>query len=438
MLEETRYILISTEEREYIDRQFSMHNAKIMSKLKSFRSFGNWRYEISVPFKLDKMADTFRNMSPAKNSVPIRKNEELFNGDKHILDGEPVQIIGKIKLLNVSQNEIKAMVALICPGVTAALGMKHIGRHTVHYTSDGELKIIPAGDDVPSSRSESRMMTTTCMMMLLYKLYQESIGKLFKPSIDFGHNLVYLNRQEVHDIFLEAKEIPYDLYALKRFPLHELTLISNGMFESTYYDKTVYGNHQVYFKVIDDDDSICSVEVKCYAESQLAQRHLHVKCVLTWLKDDDEENEVEVQVIEDTENGPLTDEQIFNKQAIGTFYCLVFQYLMYCMAMPKKTVFREITEKQRKKNPSKAAMKEKVRDEVTILIKNTGYIPPRNPVLNPGSGTKHSYEYERAGCWCVRKSTGKRYWRKSSTCCKGRGQKATHIYEIKTDGGMNK
>ena len=446
MIDERRYLIVSMDEYEYIKKQFDKKGSNLVNKVMRFRNFTHWKYEISMPFML-------RDTSSVFNSMTFTGNHEMIGyGSGDNFDDapeQPIQCIAKVNLLDVGST-LKARITVDCPEIAALSGIKHIGRHIFTYEENGNIKLVPAGEDSPSHKSASIKMSHVFMTTLLYKLWAEENKVTFKSLYGLGTNVVKLNSTQMRDIMEESKKCDLEMFCLVDYPLQELTIISEGMFRSgKYNNQSFYGIQYIYYTVLHNDDTLWTVGIKSYLETAVSERHLYFNAEITGLKGDDE---LEVAILEDNikldetvrmakEQGKdlsevdldeyINSEHIIQKQLLASQALLVFQYIMYCMAKPKKTILREV--KETKKSPTRKKSHEKLRDEVTVLIKNTGYVAPRKPVMNPGSGSKHSYEYERRGGWCTRHDTGKKYWRKGATCCKGRGTKATHVYEIRSE-----
>lgn len=448
MIDEYRHLIINDEEYEHIIKQFNKEKHKLVNKIMEFRNFTHWKYEMSLWFHF-KDADDFVKIISDDDS--ITKNFSFDWNQKERLgnkEDEGMNFVVKFNLLIVSADELRCRITIQSPSLSVVSEFKNGIMIRVFYHRKGPtVNMEPCNESDKVSASDFGLhLSNIFIMILFYKLWAEENHveyKMFKKDT----NIVRIKGLTAfNDMILESEKYQRALYKLYAYPLNELTVITEREFGST-SGKAIYGIQYAHYGVVFNDDDMYIVHLKLYYESVSSKKHLVLDSTITGLKDDEGQCEVQIHEnnlpIDETMSTYRNSDDYDKDMSIDDFmntvhkqqaelktiyHFTMFQYLMFCMAQPKKTIDKDV--KSTKKHPNRNESHKQLREAVTVLIKDTGYIPPRKPIMNPGSGSKHSYEYERRGCWCTIRKTGTRYWRKSSTCCQGRGPKAVHVYDV--------
>lgn len=451
MIDEYRHLIINDEEYEHIISELNKRK-DILFKILDYRGMTHWKYEIStwMHFKdMDKTLQSLLNSNHYRTNINYHSS---FGWDQERISNtndEGMNLITKINFLSVSKDHLRCRVSIQSPTMVGISEFRNgVMVRTYFDLINNKIDITPATEDDKLSKHQFGIkLTFAFVTILLYKLLAEENGNDYK-MFHSGANVVRIKGLDAfNDMIMESEKYYKNMFRLYDYPLYELDVVTEREFGSV-SGKPLYGFSYAHYSVSFNDDDMYIVNLKLYYESVTSKKHIVLDADVTGLKDEQGLSEVHIntnnlpvdETVLDKQNSPDFDKSMsiddfMNKvhkeyaEKKVIYHFIMFQYIMYCMAEPKKTIEKDV--KPTKKSPSGDKSHKQLQEAVTVLIKQTGYKPPRKPVMNPGSGSKHSYEYERQGSWCVRKSTGTRYWRRGTTCCKGRGPKATHVYEIK-------
>lgn len=286
---------------------------------------------------------------------------------------------------------------------------------------DGVYNINPSSDaaHIKNYEDVQAMVKMVFLLWIAYTMLEEE-GRA--PERDFkGANVYYVTERQIarmSDSMGLHKGLPKD----DKFPLNKLYIMGKDILANEMPSLPGFSmvNALVEYNT-EQKNLMCTVFMNTHVEENFVfeKGFIHFE--------DGEWYEYERVY------GPKMDNEETGIQTIemAKTFILVYFYIMDRMKHISKRMWQD---KNKKKNKPEPKNKDKLRSEidkdVTCLINVSGYRYIRNNE-EPAhyNGSKHSHEYERRG-YMRRKKDGTYTWVKATTCCKGRGKKATHVYNI--------
>ena len=441
MIDATRNVVITAEEIFALTLEMEKNNLLVKEAM-NFVNFDHAKYNVLfriLPMGFDSITDLTRRYSKRDK---ITRYDKLLANDLEDVHMKNLRMYNALKKENYELSVISSIKVLYISTTKGCelsfnnkshefkdiFGIKSFGQFDVEF-SHGTMNAVPKFEDDPWSVLPTNIaLCGYISLIFMCKLYCEYTNKPIKFKYDKRYvksNIISLSDDDFNTLDINSSEETGKLLELTYYPLNELTIINEAALSGGMLTK--------FFETVEvkyNDYERSKIHISALSTSH---NHTYGKFIEGDVLINKRDIEVTIKIDhtnrDDEEGRKIADEYL-------TYAVMRFLYIMNQMQKPKQIRAARNYNKEDIKTTTTSRPSHKKKDDslnyqIVTLIKINGLAQEKDPNALHRKGSKHSYEYEKRGTWCTSKKTGKRYWRNGCICCKGRGSKATHIYDYK-------